>query len=288
MNIKSIKKIIPSQKVNMGGLIIEQPLPNAGMEQLDPFLLIHHWESTLKGNQNPKNLGVGAHPHRGFSPVTFVFEGDVRHQDSFGNDAIVSAGGTQWMHAGKGITHSERPSKKMAEKGGFQEFIQFWVNTPAKYKMKTPYYLPISKEETPFIDADNPTIKVVAGDYKGVKGPAKTFSPMLLLRGEMEAGKSAAVEIPTTFNTLLYALDGNLEVNGRNVGAKDLVWFDNDGEVLKIEAKATTRLIILSAEPIGESVTSYGPFVMNTQTEIMQALRDAQMGKMGVLIETFD
>ena len=288
MKNKSVQRIIPSQKINMGGHILEQPLPNNIIDQLDPFLLIHHGEWILKGNQKQQDVGIGPHPHRGFSPVTFIFQGDIRHQDSFGNDAVVSAGGTQWMHAGKGITHSERPSIELAQTGGVQEIIQFWVNTPAQYKMEQPYYLPLSAEETPFIKGDKFKVQVVAGEYKGIKGPAKTFSPMLLLRGNIEQNGKVVIETPAHYNTLMYLLDGKLEVNGSIAEEKDLVWFKNDGENLSITANENTRFIVLSGEPIGEKVTSYGPFVMNTQTEIMQAMRDAQMGKMGVLIEQFD
>ncbi len=288
MQKKSIQQIIPSQKVNMGGHIIEQPLPNKFMNDLDPFLLVHHAEWELKGNQKQQEVGIGGHPHRGFSPVTFVFQGDVRHRDSFGNDAVVKAGGTQWMHAGKGITHSERPSAELAEKGGMQEIIQFWVNTPAKYKMEVPYYLPLSEEDSPVIKGKGYKVQIVAGEYKGLKGPAKTFSPMLLLRGEIQAGHEAEFNIPPHFNTLMYLLDGALEVNDATSKKKDLVQLGNDGNMVKILANETTRFIILSGEPIDEKVTSYGPFVMNTQTEIMEAIRDAQMGKMGVLIEDFE
>ncbi|MEO1517530.1 MAG: pirin-like C-terminal cupin domain-containing protein [Bacteroidota bacterium] len=288
MNKKSIRQIIPSQKVNMGGHIIEQPLPNANMEQLDPFLLVHHAEWSLPGGQSQREVGIGGHPHRGFSPVTFVFKGDLRHQDSFGNDAIVGAGGTQWMHAGKGIIHSERPSSQLAEQGGEQEIIQFWVNTPAKHKMDIPYYLPLSKEDTPSLGDVGHELQVVAGTYQGLEGPAKTFSPMILLRGHVEEGHSLQIDIPQGYNTLLYLLDGQLEINDKTAVRKDLVWFDRDGEQLQLTAAKHTRFIVLSGEPIGEEVVSYGPFVMNSQTEILKAMRDSQMGKMGVLIESFD
>lgn len=288
MKKRSIHKIIPSQKINMGGHILEQPLPNAHMDQLDPFLLVHHAEWNHMGDQRQQEVGIGGHPHRGFSPVTFVFQGDVRHQDSFGNDAVVTAGGTQWMHAGKGITHSERPSKELAQKGGMQEIIQFWVNSPAKHKMDVPYYLPISEKDTPKLEDELYTLQVVAGDYKGLVGPAKTFSPMLLIRGEISKGGNVDIDIPTQFNTLMYVLNGQVDVNASSARDKDLIWFKNDGDTLSISAQADTRFIILSGEPIGEKVTSYGPFVMNTQTEILEAMRDAQTGKMGVLIENFD
>lgn len=287
MNNKSIKKIIPSQKVNMGGHLIEQPLPNQVLNQLDPFLLIHHAGGELKGNQRQEEVGLGGHPHRGFSPVTFIFQGEIHHRDSAGNDAVVQAGGTQWMHAGNGIIHSERPSAKLAQEGGVQEIIQFWVNTPAKYKMEPPYYLPLSEQETPKMEGDKYSIQVVAGEYQGIKGPAKIFSPMLLLRGHIETNGIVEFTIPKHFNTLLYLLDGELMVNETSAKEKDLVWFDNDGTRIKIVANATTRFILLSGEPIGEPVSAYGPFVMNTQAEIMTAMRDAQTGKMGVLIENF-
>ena len=285
---KSVRRIIAAQKVNMGGHILDQPLPNQLMEQFDPFLLIHHAEWKLRGNQRQQEVGIGAHPHRGFSPVTFVFQGDVRHQDSFGNDAVVKAGGTQWMHAGKGITHSERPSAELAEKGGTQEIIQFWVNTPAEHKMEIPSYLPLSKEKTPKVTGENYEMQIVAGEYQGVKGPAKTYSPMLLIRGTVTKGGTLELEVPAQYNTLMYLLDGHLKVNDQMAKRKDMICFENDGESIRIQANEDTRFILLSGEPIGEEVSSYGPFVMNTQTEIMEAIRDAQMGKMGVLIENFD
>ncbi len=288
MITKTIKKIIASQKVNMGGHIIDQSLPNQHMDQLDPFLLIHHARWRLQGDQRPLEAGIGAHPHRGFSPVTFIFEGDIRHQDSLGNDTVVRAGGTQWMHAGKGITHSERPSKELAMSGGLQEFIQFWVNTPAKYKMEAPYYLPLPEEKIPYIEDDDYKVQIVAGEYNGIKGPARTFSPLLLMRGTIKTEGQLSLSIPASYNSLVYVLKGELLADNQTVYNKSLIWYNTDGEQIQLTAKEATTFILLSGEPIGEKVTSYGPFVMNNQTEIMQALRDAQMGKMGVLIENRD
>ena len=151
MSIRSIKKIITAHRVNMGGHLLDQPLPVPGIESIDPFLLIHHWDEPVSPGGQQSDMGVGPHPHRGFSPVTFVFKGTLRHQDSQGNSAVISDGGTQWMHAGRGIIHSERPGIDLVKNGGDQEFIQFWVNTPSKYKMETPYYLPITDEGTPKI-----------------------------------------------------------------------------------------------------------------------------------------
>lgn len=286
--MRSIKHIIPAQKVNMGGHYLDQPLPTQQIGYLDPFLLIHHWDNILPGNQQNKDVGVGPHPHRGFSPVTFVFEGNVEHRDSRDHFAQVSSGGTQWMFAGRGITHSERMGDELAEKGGKVEFIQFWVNAPAAHKMEEPYYKPISKEETPTFLEDGVEIAVVAGEYQEMKGVAPTFSPQTLLRGSIAQGKQHTFKIPQAYNTLLYILDGSAIINGATpIKGKDMVVFDNNDESFDFESAADTRFILLSGEPLNESVASHGPFVMNTESEIMEAFRDAQMGKMGILIEEF-
>jgi quercetin 2,3-dioxygenase len=285
---KTIKAVIHSQLVNMGGHIIDQPLPNPRIDQLDPFLLIHHWRGALTGGQRPNEVGVGPHPHRGFSPVTFVFKGNVVHRDSLGNKATVHEGGTQWMFAGRGITHSERHEKDFVEKGGELEFIQFWVNVPAQNKMDAPFYKPISLEETPVIEEDKSKLWVVAGEIEGKVGAVSTYTPQLLLRGELLAQGEKEVSIPSSHNTLIYLLDGEAVINGQTIRNKEMVVFENGGEVVQLEAKFDTRYIILSGDPIGESIQSYGPYVMNNQTEILEAMRDYQMGKMGILIEEFD
>jgi len=200
---------------------------------------------------------------------------------------VVSEGGTQWMHAGRGITHSERPGKELADTGGESEIIQFWVNSPARHKMDTPSYQPISRENTPVLKKGNTEIAVVAGTFEGHVGPAETLTLQTLLRITSTANDNYSLEIPAHYNCLIYLLDGRLIVNEQQVEEKQLVWFKNNGELIHIRALQNTRAIVLSGVPIGESVASYGPFVMNTQTEIMQALRDSQQGKMGVLIEEF-
>lgn len=288
MKIKSIKSIVSSMKVNMGGIILDQPIPTQEISQIDPFLLIHHGSLPVQEGGKQDASGVGPHPHRGFAPVTFVFKGEVQHQDSIGNNAVVKAGGTQWMHAGKGIVHSERPSKKIVEEGGTNEIIQFWVNSPAIHKMEDPYYFPLSKEKTPTIEKDGSIISVVAGEQDGVKGPAKTYSPQTLLRGEVKKGSAFSLNIPASYNTIIYLLDGVLEVEGNKIGGRNLIWFENDGETISLKGMEETRFILLSGEPIGEKVNSYGPFVMNTSREIQDAIFDYQSGKMGELEEVFD
>jgi len=272
----------------MGGIHLQQPLPDRTVDQIDPFILIHHGSLPVKQGKQRSESGVGPHPHRGFSPVTFVFKGGVQHQDSLGNNEVVTEGGTQWIHSGKGIIHSERPSKEMVEKGGENEIIQFWVNTPAKHKMETPYYLPLSADKTPSTHKDKAIIYVVAGEFEGVMGPAKTYSPQTLLRLETKTGADFSLEIPKNYNALIYLLDGELESNGQTAKEKDMLWFNNDGEEIAIKVNKDSRFIVLSGEPIGESVATYGPFVMNTEDEVQQAISDYQNGRMGHLEETFD
>ena len=288
MQKRTIDQIIPAQKVNMGGHIIDQPLPTRKIDNLDPFLLIHHWHNHLPGNQKQQDVGVGPHPHCGFSPVTFIFKGAVEHRDSLGNRAIVENGGTQWMFSGNGITHSERFPKQLVKDGGELEFIQFWVNAPAKFKNKPPYYQPISQAETPMVEEEKSKIWVVSGAYKGTKGIAPTYSPQLLLRGEVRQDGHLNIPIPESYNALIYVLNGKLEIDKKILVTKDMGILNHDGNNINIKANEDTRFIILSGEPINEPIATYGPFVMNDQTELMQALKKAQTGKMGILIEEFD
>ena len=287
--MRSIKQIAKAFKVNMGGIILDQALPYRGVDQIDPFLLVHHWADTLKGGQEQKHVGVPPHPHRGFAPVSFVFKGGIHHRDSEGNSDIVEAGGTQWMNSGKGIVHSERPRKDLAEKGGEFEIIQFWVNAPAAKKGDTPSYQPLSMKETVLFEENGAKIGLVAGNYKGKKGKIDTYSELLTLRMEMIAGSEIEIPIPKDFNAFIYILDGETIVNAeKNANDKDMVWFNNDGDSIKIKSNTQTRAILLSGKPIDEPVSTYGPFVMNTEAEIAKAIHDYQKGNMGTLIEEFD
>ena len=288
--MRTINQILPAFKINMGGTILDQALPHRGIDQIDPFLLIHHWVDELKGGEEQSKVGVGPHPHRGFSPVTFIFKGGVHHRDSLGTSEVVYEGGTQWMNSGSGIVHSERPAKEIAEEGGTFEIIQFWINAPAKHKMEDASYQPISKEGTPKIVSEDKLVEtfVVAGEHENIKGPIKPHSDVLVLRINLEKGGQKEVEIPENFNALIYMLDGSIKINEQVISGKQLIHFNNDGTSIAVESLDTTRLIVLSGAPIGEEVTSYGPFVMNTEDEIRQAILDYQSGKMGILEENFE
>lgn len=288
--MRTVKSVYRADKVNMGGIIIDQPLPNNQLERKDPFLLIHHWYNNMTGGRKQKELGVGPHPHRGFSPVTIIYKGALHHRDSLGNSSIVKAGGVQWMNAGKGITHSERPSKELAEQGGEFEVIQFWINTPAQYKMEPAKYYPLEKEGIPTVALDDKgsLIQVVAGEYDSVSGPAKSQSDMLVANLFTKSDSELRIKTNPEFHTIAYQLNGKTEINDKKIGDKTMVEFSNEGTDLVIKSLEDSRILLLSGKPINEPINSYGPFVMNTTTEIMEAIRDAQMGKMGVLIEEFD
>ena len=273
----------------MGKFAVRQPLPHQRIDQIDPFLLLHHAGPTsYEPGSVSAHEGVPPHPHRGFEPVTFVYKGGVHHRDSRGNDSIIGEGGVQWMTAGMGIVHSERPPAELMETGGEQEIIQLWVNLPAKSKMVQPRYQGFTKEEIPVIESGNgATIQVVAGQLDGVTGPVQTHTPVTALNAQFAKGASAIIHLSDDHAALAYVLSGEVIMGDEiAVVAHEMVEFDGNGPV-KIEALNEARVLIVSGLPIGEPVVKSGPFVMNTHTQVMEAMRDAQMGKMGVLIEEF-
>lgn len=288
MKNRTVGRLLYAHQVDMGGMPIRQPLPSQQVEQIDPFLLLHHANVKAPKHVDPDHAGVGPHPHRGFSPVTFIFQGGVHHRDSRGNDGVIYAGGAQWMNAGMGIIHSERPPHDIHEIGGRQEIIQLWINTPAKNKMDQPAYFPLSADEAPTFQSEDGKVKgkVFSGEVLNVKGPIP--SQTIVNAATLEFKKGGKIFIPTLIhhNALIYLLDGKVTVEGFGlVEELHIVHFKNDGDGISLEALEDTRILFLTGEPLNEKVVSHGPFVMNTQTQIMEAMRDYQQGKMGVLIE---
>ena len=288
MKNRSVSHLLYAQPVDMGGIPIRQPLPTQKVQQVDPFLLIHHADLKAPLHTDPDDAGVGPHPHRGFSPVTFIFQGGVHHRDSRGNDSVVYAGGAQWMNAGMGIIHSERPPHDIHEIGGRQEIIQLWINTPAKHKMDQPSYFPLQANEVPSSVTEDGlvTLNVFSGEVNGVKGKIPSLSPVNAATVTAKQNGKLAIEFPATHSALIYLLDGKITLDGYGlVEGLHAVVLKNDGNGISFQALEDTRMLVLSGEPLNEEVVSYGPFVMNSQTQIMEAMRDYQMGKMGVLIE---
>ena len=288
MKSRTIQSVEYGEPMNMGGFPIRQALPSSNLEMLDPFLLLHHAKIDIAKNVDVKNAGVGAHPHRGFSPVTFIFEGGVHHRDSRGNDHVVYAGGTQWMNAGMGVIHSERPPANIHELGSTQELIQLWINTPAANKMDAPAYIPVTKEDTPVVrSADGLTsIQVVAGELNGVKGPITPQTSINMFTIHIKKGGTYFIPFASSHNAFIYALEGNIHINEQSaLAAFYMASFNKDGEGVQITATEDSVLLMGTGEPLNEPVVSHGPFVMNNQTQLLEAFRDYQMGKMGVLIE---
>ncbi|MBA6155341.1 pirin family protein [Tenacibaculum sp. S7007] len=286
-NLKTIQHKVGSPLVNMGPIKLRQPLPTEGVENVDPFLLLHHYGPyAISEFNNPFDLG--AHPHRGFEPITLLFKGEQLHRDSLGNEMLVKAGDVQWTTAGRGIVHAEGPTKEFVKKGGELEGIQLWLNLPAEKKMMPANYQHLKSEQIPVVKNSDDTIalKIIAGEQKGEKGLIKTqtevnvFTVKTAKKGKME------IDLSKTHESLVYLLDGEVLINNEATlkkGATQMVTFLQDGDSIEIEAKKESTLLVLSGEPIKEKVASWGPYVMNSQTEIMEALRDYQKGKMGYL-----
>ncbi len=289
---RTVEKIVKAQGFQMGNIWVKQSLPAKGINQIDPFLLLHHaGPFEIKAGSDHTKMGVGPHPHRGFEPVSFIFEGSLQHRDSLGNNDILDGGDIQWMTSGKGIIHSERPPKKVTDKGGKQEFIQLWVNIPSSAKMSEPKYQNLRKKDFPVIKTDkgNGSIRLISGEMEKKKGIADTFTPILAVKAEFDTGAEKTFNIPESYNAFIYVLKGNVKVNDSAVvGTENMVILGKTGEKVKITATSDTWFLVLAGEPIRESVSTYGPFVMNNNKEIMEAIRDYQDGKMGKLVENFD
>lgn len=279
---RSVQYIGKADLVSLGHDQVKQALPIRHYDQVDPFLLIHHFDKTIEPGD--AGLDVSPHPHRGFEPVTFLFDGAIHHRDSRGNEGFLKSGDVQWMTAGMGIVHSEAADKQWLETGGRINLIQLWVNLPAQHKMTQPNYQDIKSETIPVWEEEGFHVRVVAGEWNGLKGPATTHTPVNALEVRMQAGEKRSISLPETHQAVLYLMEGFLEFNAKHqAGSGFVAIFKQDGLTVDLEAKKDSHFLLLSGEPINEPVSSYGPFVMNTQTEIMEAVRDYQMGKMGML-----
>lgn len=289
MKLKKIRSTSKSNFVNMGEIRLRQPLPSFKIKEVDPFILLHHYGPyNIDAKSNAFDLGP--HPHRGFEPITFLIQGEQLHRDSLGNHSVVKAGDVQWTTAGKGIVHAEAPTKDFVAKGGVLEGIQLWLNLPSRHKMMDPAYQHIKGVDMPIVKSEDGKIsfKLVAGDYSGVLGKIHSQTPIVVLWGKAEAGGAENVSIAKNHDVLIYLIKGALTINGvqaLNENEVRMLTFDSEGDTLSIVANSISEFIILSGEPLKEKVATYGPFVMNTQKEIEQALLDYQNGKMGSIEE---
>jgi redox-sensitive bicupin YhaK (pirin superfamily) len=290
MKTKNIEIVLapPAPHMVGDGFRVHNFIPsgrNLDMQRMSPFLLMDY-NSKFYFPPTDQPRGVSVHPHRGFETVTIAYKGKVAHHDSSGNSGIIGEGDVQWMTAASGILHKEYHETEFSKKGGDFQMVQLWVNLPAKDKMSTPKYQGITNDQINKFELpeNGGIIEVIAGQYENIKGTASTFTPVHLLNAKLNKDAKASFNFPATYNTALLVIEGNITVNGeKNVPANHFALFENEGEEFTIEASENTIVLILSGEPIDEPIAAHGPFVMNTQAEIMQAFNDVNMGKFGFL-----
>ena len=259
-------------------------IPDA-VRKLDPFLLLDY-HPAYEYSPTSRRRGVGVHPHRGFETVTFAFQGSVAHHDSSGGGGVIGPGDVQWMTAASGILHKEYHEESYSRRGGPFQMVQLWVNLPGAHKMDPPRYQPILAAEMGVVTlpAGAGLVRVVAGEYRGVRGPAKTFSPINIYDARLSAGGHVEFSFPARQTAALLVMQGDLTIHGATrATTNDFVLFRNAGERIAIEATSDAQLLVLNGEPLREPVVQYGPFVMNTPREIQQAFADFSAGKFGHL-----
>ena len=258
--------------------------PNISLQRMSPFFLMdYNAKVVFQPREQPH--GVGVHPHRGFETVTIAYQGKVAHHDSAGNAGIIEEGDVQWMTAASGVLHKEYHEKEWSKKGGIFQMVQLWVNLPAKFKMTPPKYQALKQKEFGQfeLDDDKGIVEVIAGEYKGAKGAAFTFTPIEMYNVRLNAGAIVEFEFPEQYNTGFLVIEGNIKVNDNKVDTNHFVLFSNSGTNIQLIADESAVVLVLSGEPINEPIVPYGPFLMNTKQEIMQAYEDLNAGKFGYL-----
>ena len=287
---KQIESIIPSpSRPNMvgDGFRVFNFIPGGiGQQRISPFLML---DFAAEHNFSPseKERGVDVHPHKGFETVTIAYKGSVEHHDSAGNSGVINPGDVQWMTAGAGILHKEYHEKEYSKRGGPFEMVQLWVNLPKKYKSETPHYQALSAEGMGKVELPGNAglVNVIAGNFRETKGPAQTYSPVNLFDIKLNRDGKVSFPVPEDHNTALLVIEGSIMVNEQTAPRHSFVLFKTNGEDISIRALENSVVLLLSGTPINEPIASYGPFVMNTQEEIYEAIRDFQQGKFGTLSE---
>lgn len=287
MKLNSIKRAGRSHFVDMGPIRLRQPFPTQHIEMIDPFVLLHHYGPyEISETNNPFDLGP--HPHRGFEPITFLVQGEQLHRDSLGNESIVKAGDVQWTTAGRGIIHAEGPTKDLVKKRGTIEGIQLWLNLPSDKKMIPADYQHAKHEDFNVITSEDKKVetRIIAGELNNTFGRIKTQTPVNAFMIEAKAGGKQFITYSNLHHGLLYLLKGKVivnEVEAIELDKNQFMEFNQDGKGVSIKAETDSLLLFISGEPINEPIATYGPYVMNSQTELLEAMRDYQMGKMGFL-----
>lgn len=263
------------------GFLVHRAFPTHALNQFDPFLLLDE--------MGPKDLAAGEakgapdHPHRGFETVTYMLQGKFEHRDSQGHSGRLAPGDVQWMTAGSGVIHSEMPEKEFAKKGGTLHGFQLWVNLPRRDKMMQPRYQDVPSAKIPTASKDGVKVRVIAGESLGARAVIDTRTPIMYLHFELKAGEQVSQPVPAGYNTFAYVVKGDGVLGGRPARRSQVALFARDGDAVSIEAKSDMDVLLIGGVPLGEPVARYGPFVMNTQDEIYQAIEDYRSGRMGAI-----
>lgn len=279
--MRPIEKVLASQRtVEGGGFAVRRPFPTSAMDHIDPFLLLD--EMGPSDYAPGKAVGAPSHPHRGFETVTYLLSGAMEHKDTTGTCAVIRLGGVQWMTAGSGVVHSELPTEDIMRLGGRMHGFQLWVNLPARKKMVPPRYQGYEADELATVSLPNGgLIKVVAGVVHGAVGPVETTSPMTYAHAVLEPGDVVEWAPDAGHTALVHVFDGSVTVNERSISEGDMVVCERTGGVIRVHAhQSRAQVLLLGGQPLGEPVSRYGPFVMNTRQEIVQAIEDYQSGRL--------
>jgi len=284
---RSIARIVRAEETLEGaGFRVRRPFPTRAMDNFDPFLLLDEMGPMELAPGEAK--GAPDHPHRGFETVSYVLDGRMQHADSAGHAGTIGPGDVQWMTAGRGVVHSEMPDRELALRGGRMHGFQLWVNLPQRDKMMAPRYQEIPAAQIPEGRSDDGKVRVrvIAGESLGARAVIETQTPIFYLHAKLEPGAVLAQPAARTWNTFAYVVSGTGRFGDDARGATqgDAVFFAPDGDELRIESPpggALLEVLILGGVPLGEPIARYGPFVMNTRTELLQAVEDYQAGRMG-------
>lgn len=286
---KQIEKIVkkPAKPGMVGdGFRVYNYIPGAGIAQqrISPFLMLD-FNAAFDFGKSDHMRGVDVHPHKGFETVTIAYKGSVAHHDSAGNSGVIHPGDVQWMTAGSGILHKEYHEENFARNGGLFEMVQLWVNLPKKDKLTQPHYQSVTKNNISSVQlpGNAGVVNVIAGEFNGTKGAAATYSPLHVFDIKLKRDGEVKADLPAGYNTALLMVNGSAVVNEEEAAEHSFVLFKNEGEHIEIKATEDAVILLLSGEPLNEPIASYGPFVMNTQQEIMESIQEYQAGKFGVL-----
>jgi redox-sensitive bicupin YhaK (pirin superfamily) len=257
-------------------------------EQASPFLMLDY-AAPADFAPAEKPRGVGVHPHRGFETVTLVYQGELQHRDSSGGGGLIGPGDVQWMTAAAGILHDEFHSAAFTRAGGTLEMVQLWVNLPARHKLAAPGYQTLRAGDIARIPLDNAagSLRLIAGEFAGQRGPARTFTPMDVWELQLQPGTPLWLPVCAGQNVLLLLLRGSVQINAQQqLNQGQLALLERDGDQLQLQAASPALLLLLSGAPIDEPIAGWGPFVMNNQSELEQALQDFRSGNFGQLAES--